>query len=84
MFDGIQRACVNHSNHIGQALTAGLEIQGTTTDYNIDMKWTSMYKGLTGTSAWSPWGTPTPDVSPNYTFVKVSSTAMNTYLGTLQ
>lgn len=80
------RWCVNSSSHAGQALNAGLETTGgSTTDRNIDVKYTSVQFSLTGSGSWSNIGFLGGGVvvDLNYTVDSVSTSAFNTYLAPL-
>ncbi len=66
----------------GGQVAAGLEHVGPNgTDRNLDVKFTNLQTMSAGT--WSVWGNRPDIVHQQYTLTHVSSTAFNSYLGTL-
>lgn len=85
-FNGVQRTCMNAGTTGAQALNIGLETTGgSTTDRNIDVKYTNLKKNLTGSTTWSDLGNPGASlvIDPNYSYQFVSNTAQNFYLAPL-
>jgi hypothetical protein len=82
-FAGTQRRCATNPGSTGVAANAILETTGaSTTDRNIDVKYTNLKVNLGGTTTWSNFsGVGFAD--PSYSFTIVSGTAVNAYLAPL-
>lgn len=83
-FGGVQRRCITFSSSSAAKLIIALETApfGTTEDFNIDVKYTNVYKNLSSSSTWVQFGgCPQPPgfADSNYALVSVSGFACNTY-----
>lgn len=84
LFDGVQRRCLTSANSVGSRVIAMLETTGvSTTDRNIDVRYTNLNKNYGSGTTWFAYGTGIQVVAPNYTYQHVSSTAFNVYLAPL-
>lgn len=86
-FGGVQRRCVNQGTTSGDSAIVMLETTGaSTTDRNIDVKYTNLKVNLTGSATWVNFdanfsvGGP----APNYSIQIVNGTAVNAYLAPLE
>lgn len=85
-FAGSQRACIDSGASGAAFAGAGLETTGSsTTDRNIDVKYTSLDVNFTGSSTWQVFDNNSSFADPNYTFARVccEGTAFNTFLSPL-
>ena len=82
-FGGTQRRCVANSGTYGQLANVLLETTGnSTTDRNIDVKYTNVKVNLSGSTTWVDFaGTGFAD--PNYSRQVPSGTSVNAYLAPL-
>lgn len=87
-FDGTAWECRSSAYHAGDFVGAGLETAGTsTTDRDIDVKYTNMQTRVTGFTTWDNFGGGVACCSradPSYTYTYVGVTAFNVYLNPLQ
>lgn len=84
-FAGTQRRCAANSGSAGSRAIVMLETAGSsTTDRNIDVKYTTLKVNLTGFPTWLDFSA-THQVGPDasYSVTLVSSTAVNAYLAPL-
>lgn len=80
-FGGVQRTCIYSGSDGGRYAGAGLETTGaSTTDRNIDVKYTNMMKSLKGSSSESALDANDVVLDPAYDYDNVSATSFNTYL----
>lgn len=76
-FAGTNRACISGpSSGIGGS--AGLEVVGTTNDYNIDAKWTNMQQRPQGGTFWGCYDSRPGQEAPDYTYQYVNTTVLGT------
>jgi len=82
-FAGSQRACLDSGASGSSAGVAGIEVGSPDgTDRNIDAKYTSLDRKWSGGS-WVAFDNNSTRVDNNYSFTRVSNTAVNTYLSPL-
>lgn len=83
-FGGTLWRCMSHSATGAIGAAAGLETTGSsTTDRNIDVKYTGLNTSNINSSTWNAFGAGTSIHSPNYSYQYVSTTAFNVYLAPL-
>jgi hypothetical protein len=82
-FGGTLWKCLNAQSHAAIAAIAGLETAGTTTDYNIDVKYTSMKISLQGSANFIDFNPNDSNVDLNYFHSVESNTKFNDYLSPL-
>jgi hypothetical protein len=79
-------ACYSNTSSTSRAAIAGLETTGgSTTDRNIDVKYTNLKTNSVGSSTWNNFNASTAIIGtdPNYSNTYVSATAFNVYLAPL-
>ena len=77
----VQRGCLNHGTHAARILGAGLETTGSSvTDRNIDVAYFNVRRHLTGSGVWDPFGSGSPAIDPNYSYLYLNSTEFRVYL----
>lgn len=82
-FAGSQRACIDSGASGSSAAVAGIEVGSPDgTDRNVDAKYTSLDRRWSGGS-WVAFDNNSTRVDNNYSFTRVSNTAVNTYLAPL-
>jgi hypothetical protein len=82
-FDGILRACVTAPLPYASGVAVGIETAGTSTDYNIDVKYLNLYKHFVGSGTWFAFGDcdfAPSFADPNYDVDGPSTIACNTFL----
>lgn len=82
-FAGSQRACIDSGASGASRAIVGIEVGSNNgADRNVDAKYTSLDRRWSGGS-WVAYDNTSSIVDPNYSFSRVSNTAVNTYLAPL-
>jgi hypothetical protein len=83
-FAGSQRACIDSGASGASRAVAAIEvISPNGGDRNVDVKYTSLDRSMTGSTSWVAFDNNDSRADPNYSFTRVSSTAVNTFLAPL-
>ncbi len=84
-FNGIVRSCIYSGNTQGTYLAAGLEVDNSLVDKNIDVKFTNLKKNHPGSTTWSDLGSTNAAkrIDNYYSYTDLGSTAFNVFLAPL-